>query len=214
MTAVAVLDMDMGSNRGPAHHPRLRGQVEVIDCYTLPDIDLNRYAGVVVAGGSIDQMWLERHRAQLHDHLDVGGVVVFGGHLYRDWLPGAHPFIPKQVNSHRDYAVRVVTPHPIFDRVEDRDLSLRRGVAGFFARGHHPPPDGAQTLVAFHTGEPVTYLDHDTTRGTILVQSTSDLLGYVNSETTAARLPTQLIHWIREASQTPARPLQSPSLHS
>ena len=38
------------------------------------------------------------------------------------------------------YRVAELAPHPIFDGVDPDDLTLRKGVAGFFARGHHPPP--------------------------------------------------------------------------
>lgn len=190
MTTVAVLDMDLGPGRGPAHHPRLRGRVAVIDCYDLPHVDLDRYAGVIVAGGQIDQRWLSNTEPSC---AATWMPAASSSSVAASTAPGcrARPFIPKQVTSHRDYAIRIVAHHPVLAGVEDGDLTLRRGVAGFFGRGHHPPPDGAQVLTAFHSGEPATYVYRDTTRGTILVQSTSDLLGYVNSATTAARIPTR-----------------------
>jgi hypothetical protein len=67
---------------------------------------------------------------------------------------------------------------PIFRGIGLDELTFRRGVAGFFARGHHPVPDGAQVLTRLAGGEPATYLDRVSTAGTILVQAGSDLLGY------------------------------------
>jgi hypothetical protein len=143
----------------------------------------------------VDQEHLSAHRAVIRRYLDDGGVVVFGGHLHRHWLPGASMFVPLEVRSHRDYEVAWVADHPIFDGVDPSDLTYRRGVAGFFARGHHPPPDGAEALVRLAGGQPVTYLDRCSTAGTILVQSSGDLLGYYGLDSTATRIPGQLLDW-------------------
>src|SRR5581483_10255450 len=92
------------------------------------------------------------------DYLDRGGVVVFGGHLHRDWLPGASLFVPLASRSLDGYRVVEVADHPIF-RGMGTELTFRRGVAGFFARGHHPVPPGAEVLTRLFGGEPATYLD-------------------------------------------------------
>jgi hypothetical protein len=70
-----------------------------------------------------------------------------------------------------------VADHPIF-RGMGTELTFRRGVAGFFARGHHPVPPGAEVLTRLFGGEPATYLDRVSTAGTIVVQATSNLLSY------------------------------------
>ncbi len=81
-------------------------------------------------------------------------------------------------------------------------LDFRRGVAGFFARGHHPVPDGAEVLVRLAGGQPATYVDRVSTGGTILVQASSDLLGYPgNAGDTAQRIPNQLLAWLHGQSR-------------
>ncbi|MGQ0480613.1 MAG: hypothetical protein ACT4O0_06235 [Pseudonocardia sp.] len=96
--------------------------------------------------------------------------------------------------------------------MEPDDLTFRRGVAGFFARGHHPPPPGAEVLVRLAGGQPATYVDQVSTAGTIVVQANSDLLGYAADRSTAARVPDQLVDWAlaqsarRDATARPARP--------
>jgi hypothetical protein len=206
VSLIAILDMDVPTGTAPSEHPSLRDRLRPVDCYGLPDTDLRRYAGLLVVDAATDQEFLYRHRTQVADYLDAGGVVVFGGHLFRQWLPGAQPFVPKSMRSFRDYEVRILASHPIFAGVEERDLTLRKGVAGFFARGHHALPNGAQALVSFGSGEVVTYVDRATTRGTILVQATSGLLGCVDAETTAARIPGQLLDWVARVSRLPAAP--------
>ncbi len=189
-----MVDMDL---RLPGDPVRL-GEVEPLDCYSLPTSDLDAYAGIIVPT-MVDQEFLYLHRGLLRTYLDRGGVIVFSGHLHRPWLPGAGLFEPKQVRTFRDYEVRIVGTHPIFAGVEDDDLTYRRGVAGFFARGHHCPPPRAEILVEFASGEPVVYIDEVTTGGALLVHAGSDLLNLGDRRSSASRVPTQLLSWIRQA---------------
>ena len=196
MTApIARLDMD---TRSPESEP---SRTDRIDLYAVGSENLTRYAALIVPAMA-DQEHLARHRDTIRDYLDAGGVVVFGGHLHRDWLPGAAPFVPLSPPSLRGYRVAEIAQHPIFDGVEADDLTFRRGVAGFFARGHHPVPDGAEVLVRLAGGEAATYVDRVSTGGTILVQASCDLLGYAGSAGgTAQRIPDQLLGWLRAASR-------------
>lgn len=175
------------------------GSVELIDIYDLEGLDLERYCGIVIPS-TADQEFLLKHCQIIRDYLDSCRVVVFCGHLFRPWLPGASNFVPKKIESYKDYAVKVVSKqHPIFAGVLDHDITFRKGVAGFFARGHHVPPHCAEVLVAFEDGTPVTYIDRKTTKGTILIHSGNDLLGYYGEgEKTAGRIASQLVKWILE----------------
>ncbi len=196
MALVARLDMDIRTDEDPLDRLDLAGRVERIDCYDLADVDLAAYAGLVVPA-MIDQEHMGRRRAVIDDYLEAGGVVVFGGHLHRHWLAGASAFVPLAAPSRARYEVVVVADHPVFRGVDAADLTYRRGVAGFFARGHHPPPEGAEILTRLAGGQPATYVDAVSTPGTILVQTSCDLLGYAGGpETTAARIPGQLLDWI------------------
>ncbi|HEV7452701.1 MAG TPA: hypothetical protein VGO16_15195 [Pseudonocardiaceae bacterium] len=132
MTAVAVIDMDIRSPESSEWSDR----VERVDCYALGSTALARYA-VLIITPTVDQEQLARHRGAIRNFLDGGGVVIFGGHLHRDWLPGASPFVPLAERSPATYRVVEVADHPIFRGVQPSELTYRRGVAGFFARGHH-----------------------------------------------------------------------------
>jgi hypothetical protein len=192
-----VLRLDDQTSAEPAHaDPRLREGIELVDVYDLPSLDLEPYAAVMV-GGMVDQEFLWRHRDVLESFLDRGGVIVFCGHLLRSWLPGCGTFVPAKITSMRDYAVSLVEPDPVFAGVDARDLTFRRGVAGFFARGHHPPPPGAKVLAALAGGQPTTWIDRVTTPGTVFVHAGNDLLGYAQVDSTAARLAPQLLEWAR-----------------
>ncbi len=191
MSAVAVVDMDLRLPGDPVRRP----DVEPLDCYSLATTDLEAYAGLIVPT-MVDQEYLHRHRERLRTYLDRGGIIAFSGQLQRPWLPGAGLFEPKQVRSFRDYELRIVSEHPVFSGVEASELTYRRGVAGFFARGYHRPPPGADILIAFTSGEPVVYVDQDTTGGTLLVHAGNNLLS-LNGSTTS-RVPGQLMAWIRD----------------
>jgi hypothetical protein len=86
---VAVLDMDIQRDDTTDWSHR----VDRLDCYAIGSLDLARYAGLIVTP-TVDQEHLARQHRVIRDYLDRGGVVVFGGHLHRDWLPGASLFVP------------------------------------------------------------------------------------------------------------------------
>lgn len=201
MTVVALLSMDIRSSPSALENGGLGHRVETLDCYQLAKADLSRFS-VLVIPSMIDQEHLAAHRAVIRTYLDGGGVLVFGGQLHRDWLPGAARFQVIDPPSLQAYRVTEIAEHPIFEGVKPDDLTFRRGVAGFFARGYHPPPAGAEVLIRLSGRQPVTYLDRVSTAGTIVLQSNGDLLGYANEHSTAARIPAQLIDWaVEEAAR-------------
>ena len=194
-SGVALLDMDIRA-------PGLSDRGDRIDCYTLADADLSRYVLLVVPA-LVDQEHLARHRGVIRRFLDRGGVLLFGGQLHRDWLPGASTFVPLARPSLQSYRISWIADHPIFAGIAPDDLTFRRGVAGFFARGHHPPPPGAEVLVRLGGGEPATYVDRVSTRGTIVVHANGDLLSYGDgADNTASRLPGQLLDWAQIEAAT------------
>jgi hypothetical protein len=199
---VGFLDPDDHFTRQFIERPFFRENLDRIDQYDLPETDLGRFAGLVVSSQA-DQDLLHDRRGQVRDYLDDGGAIAFSGHLSREWLPAAGTFVPKRIESHDDYVVERVRPHPVLEGVEMDDLTYQRGVAGFFARGHNPPPDGATVLLALPGGEAIVWVDAATTAGTVLVHSGNDLVGLARRDTTAARVPTQLMTWLRDVSEGP-----------
>lgn len=191
---IALLDSQTEPERPHRLDPWAE-RLHVIDLYDLLAVDLDRYAGVVIEG-MVDQEFLFRHRQVLAGYLDRGGVVVWSGQLFRPWLPGCGLFEPVAVRSFRDYVVQVLEPHPVFDGVDPADLTFRRGVAGFFARGQHPPPAGATVVLALAGGAPVVYMDRSSTPGTVLAHAGTGLLGWAGDGSSAARIAPQLLDWV------------------
>lgn len=196
---VGFLDPDDAFTRRFVESDFAEKHLRRIDMYELPEVDLTGVPGVVVSS-QVDQDFLFQYRERIRSFLEAGGVVAFSGHLARRWLPGAGCFEPKSIESHDDYTVVEATPHPVFDGVEMSDLTYQRGVAGFFARGHNPPPEHATTVLRLRDGEPVVYVDDESTAGTIFVHSGNDLVGFGRRDSTAARVPDQLVAWMRAVS--------------
>ncbi|MDP9419972.1 MAG: phosphate starvation-inducible protein PhoH [Actinomycetota bacterium] len=194
-TTIVMLDPMTSTDARFAGEP-WAGAVEPVDAYELPSIDLSE-VGALLLGNMIDQEFLYRHRALVRSFLDDGKVIVFSGHLLRPWLPGCGAFVPKAIATFHDYALSVVNSHPLYAGVDPHDLTFRRGVAGFFARGHHPTPPGAEVLLALPGGEPVTYVDRVSTGGTILVHAGGALFDGTERDSTASRVPAQLLAWLR-----------------
>ena len=185
----------------------LRDALDAQDIYDLPSLDLGAYRALAITS-ACDQEFLLEHAQPIRQFLDQRKVLVFSGHLFRPWLPGAGMFQPKTIRSHHDYTVRLVKQHPVFDGVREDDLTFRKGVAGFFARGHHEPPPGAEILarlVDAEHGEPIVYVDRVSTAGVILVHAGNDLLASVDRDSTAGRIAPRLIRWMLAEAAAQAR---------
>lgn len=196
---IGFLDPDDAFTRRFVQTPFFQEHLQRIDMYDLPHVDRSTVSGIVVSS-QVDQEFLYRHRDHVRAFLDAGGVIAFSGHLSRPWLPGASCFEPASIESHEAYTVIETTPHPVFQGVEMADLTYHRGVAGFFARGQNPPPDHATTLLRLADGDPVVYVDEESTGGTIFAHSGNDLVSFSRRSSTAARVPEQLVAWMRRRS--------------
>lgn len=179
------------------YDPNFQDLFSFIDVYDLPEHDLSPYKCLVITG-LIDQEFLHRHRQKIRDFLDQKKVLVFGGNLFLDWLPGGSNFVPKTIHNHSNYDVSITKPHVIFEGVRTVDMTYNKGVAGFFARGHHPLPPGAEVLLNLPGGEPITYIDRHSTAGTILVHAGGDLFSYHSPVKSTGRIALQLTQWVRD----------------
>lgn len=194
-----ILRVNSGTSFGAQNmsQSNIQNEFTVIDIYDLPKLDLTPYMCMVL-NGLVDQEFLLKEKQRIADFLNESKVLVFSGNLFRPWLPGGSNFVPKTIRNHQDYRVSVASPHSIFEGVTNYDMTYQKGVAGFFARGHHPLPPGAEVLLTLPGGEPITYIDRHSTKGTLLVHAGNDLFGYGNPEKTSGRIAPQLLAWVHE----------------
>lgn len=180
--------------------PDIMGFVEDADeigHYDLHETALDTYAALMLPA-HLDQIYLGEIAGHVEDFLDGGGTLVFNGHVARPMLPELRPFVPLPRIDLVHLEVHRLTPHPVFEGVDPRDLTFQRGVAGFYARGHNPPPDGAVPLNGLGPDRaPCDWLYERPRGGRILVHSGNDLWMYAGVASTASRIVPQLCAWAR-----------------
>lgn len=145
----------------------------------------------------VDQRLLAERRPVLEAYLDGGGTIVVNGHVAYPFLHCLSPFEALDSPRVADFEIVEVTPHPVFDGVDRKDLTFRRGVAGFYGRGHNPPPAGAVVLHRLARGDhPVDWVYHRPGGGRVFMHSGNNIWMYLREESSAARLVPQLVDWM------------------
>lgn len=191
-----VLVLTMGEGSDLAADPRYAGVVADLDVYALPDADLTGVRGLLV-GADADQVFLARHQPLLDGVTRRGGRLVVCGQVVLPFAAGLSPFVPMAYRGVADLTVRRLAEHPVWAGVDPDDLTFRRGVAGFYGRGHYPDlPPGA--LVVHGLGPDALPLDavYPCGAGEVLVHGGNALWGYAGDDTTAARMTPQLVDWL------------------
>ena len=148
-----------------------------------------------------DQEYLYKHKEKIEQFLSEGKIVVFCGHLFRAWLPGCMPMMPKKIRGHQDYLVDVPENSPIYKGVKVEDMVYTKGVAGFFARGYYLPPKNVEVCLTFTDGKVITYIDRETTNGTIIVHAGRNLFGYEHRKNTSNRITSQFIEVLKKETE-------------
>lgn len=164
----------------------------IIDEYALEHTDLASYH-VMLVTDFVDQEYLLEQKSIIEQFLEQGKSIVFCGHLFRKWLPGCSPMMPKRMDSFKDYEVKVAPNSHLFEGVKMEDMVYNKGVAGFFARGYYQPPKHAEICLTFLDGKVITYIDRETTNGTIIVHAGRSLFGYKNQKKTTDRISEQIM---------------------
>ncbi|MFC0315677.1 hypothetical protein ACFQNE_11435 [Gordonia phosphorivorans] len=174
-----------------------------LDLYDLPELDTNAVRGLIV-NSACDQIFLERRRDLLTDFVTGGGRIAVMGHALTDFLPGLGRWRRLQYSGPKDLAITADTAHPVWAGVDTADLTFRRGVSGFYARGYSERlPDGATVINRIgRLGLPVDYV-YRLGAGEVLVHGGLDLAVYRHDPNTSARIFPQLLQWL-SGQETPA----------
>lgn len=177
--------------------PLWAGMVENVHQSRFPELDLSPY-GAIIMSMLTDQASLSRHADKLESFLDRGGLLVVNGHMAYPLLADVAPFLPQSGHGTDALAVHRLADHPVFAGVAEEDLTFRRGVAGFYGRGHNPPPDGAIALNGLGAGKvALDWLWRRPKGGTVFMHGGLDLWAYAGDPTSAARMAPQLLNWLK-----------------
>jgi hypothetical protein len=181
--------------------PVLGTRVDTVAMHALERVDLRHYRGLLVTIHA-DQRYLAARRAQLEAFLAGGGAIVACGQVATPFLEELQPFVPLQDYRLDDLRVNLERPHPVWAGVESDHLTFRRGVAGFYGRGHNALPPGATVINTLGPRRaPVDFVCRPKAGGRLLVHAGNDLWGYVDADNTAARMTPQLLHWIAAGAE-------------
>lgn len=193
-TTAPALHVTMGADAlaGASDDPRLG----TVDLYRLPDADLTAVRGLIIGGG-VDQIFLQRHRDLLAAFAAAGGRIAVMGHPLTDFLPGLGVWRKLAYTGPKDLAVTIADPHPVWAGVDPTDLSTRKGVTGFYARGYVDKIP-ADAIVATRIGRHELPLDYvyPLGDGQVLAHGGNDLTGWRDDPNTSARMTPQLIDWL------------------
>lgn len=151
---------------------------------------------VILIDAHCDQRALCHFNQQLEQHLCSGGTVVFNGHLEYPVFSHLNNFQVAAGRGFEDLLIERVSPHPVFHNVRCEDISIRRGVAGFYARGANPAPANAvilHRLIKDHS--PVDWVWRRPAGGQIFMHSGNNMWMYLNDDSSAKYIVPQLISW-------------------
>jgi hypothetical protein len=200
-TLVLECEQTEGGHGVLLRRPDLGRRVDAIAMHDFGAADLAPYAGLLI-WLHCDQRHLHRHRDRLAAFLAQGGTIVFCGHVATPFLDGLSPYRPLPAYRVADLVVNLEREHPVWAGVRGEDLTFRRGVAGFYGRGHNPPPPGAIVINTLGDARvPVDLEWRPAVGGRVLMHAGADLWMYLETETTAARMGVQLLDWIEEGDK-------------
>ncbi|MBN9669432.1 hypothetical protein [Roseibium aggregatum] len=169
--------------------------IDTIEHYALETVDLTPYRALCLPA-HLDQRFFGTLTAKIERFLDGGGTLVFNGHVAWPMLPEFHTFQPLDRFNLDALQIYRLKEHPVFEGVATEELTYRRGVAGFYARGCNPPPEGAILLHGVGPDRlPCDWVYERPGGGRIFMHAGNDLWMYVGSQDTTARIAPQLCAW-------------------
>ncbi|NFV79599.1 hypothetical protein [Magnetospirillum aberrantis] len=179
--------------------PSCGGRVDSVGQYELGRTDLDTYDAILVSMLA-DQHSLIDQTPRLEAFLDRGGTLVLNGHMAYPPVAGLRPFVPQTGRGTEALTIHRLADHPVFDGVDGADLTYRRGVAGFYGRGHNPAPDGAIALNGIGPDrDPLDWVWQRPAGGTVFMHGGLDVWAYAADPTSAARMAPQLVDWLTAA---------------
>lgn len=168
--------------------PIARGTVLPMRQDRIDDAALEAAGGLIVST-SVDQIDLLDRRDALARFLAKGGRIAFNGHVLRPFVDGLRPFVPLPRPGRAEYALTELARHPVFADIDVGRLVTRKGVAGFYGRGHNPPPEGALWITGIGSERlPVDWEWPMPGGGGIFVHAGNDLWGSGGDDPATHRL--------------------------
>lgn len=149
----------------------------------------------------LDQIRAMEWRDGFETMLARGGRVLLNGHAERPFLPGVGHFIVCG-KQRQHLTLSVLGDHPLFDRVDRLTFETRRGVAGFYGRGHNAMPPGAQALTGVGPdAAPLDWVWRRDDGGAVLSHAGNDLWTGSDDAALTARLLDNAVRWLAHETE-------------
>lgn len=162
--------------------------------------------GIAQAPGLLLTMHLDQTRAMswlpaLDAMLDRHGRILINGQVARPFISGLGGFVLCG-RKREHYCLTVLGEHPVFEGVDRLSLEVRKGVAGFYGRGHNALPDGAQPLTGVGPEmAPIDWIWRRQAGGAVFSHAGNDLWGNTDDEAVRDRLIGNSINWLAQETE-------------
>jgi hypothetical protein len=173
-------------------------RVHSVGQYAFDGLALEQ-CGALLISMHADQRFLAARRDRLDEFVRHGGTVVANGHVAYPFLSGLAPFQPIENYRLADLAVNRERPHPIWEGVASEDLTFRRGVAGFYGRGWHQPPEGASVHNSLGPHRRPLDFIYRLGQGRVLFHGGNDIWQFASGDDSTRRIVPQLLCWLLAA---------------
>lgn len=144
----------------------------------------------------LDQLGFMTYTEVLQNFLNRGGRWFFNGHFMRPLVPGLKTYVPIKKAKRHDLVLGRLNDHPVFAGIDQCSLETRKGVAGFYGRGHNPLPDGGLAINGIGPDLlPVDWVWSRPEGGHVFSHAGNDLYGMSDDDATRTQLTERIISW-------------------
>jgi hypothetical protein len=176
--------------------------IAVLDQYqldTLSEDELLSFDGMILSMHA-DQRHLGAAARRLDAFVERRGLLV-NGHVMHPFLPElAGGFVPLPERTVQNLTVTINSDLDLFAGVSTGDLTFRRGVAGFWARGSQTPPPGASVLTTLGPDNvPCDWCVMRPAGGRLFVHPGNDVWTFNEPGTATADLWPKLLDWLGDS---------------
>ena len=169
-----------------------RNVMDILPVCDFGKTDLSNYDTLVFPRGT-DQEIVYTEREKIGAFLESKGILISFGEVTMGWIPGC---LWDGVKPEDDEPLLIKKEHQILKDLDPEDLHWHKGATGWCCHGHFIAPPGAEILVTNTLGDPIMYIDRQSTKGIILVASQLDAICHIyHVQAGARRLFDNCIRW-------------------
>jgi hypothetical protein len=168
----------------------------------LDDAALDGASGLIITMHA-DQLLLEERARLFESLLARGGRILVNGHPLRPFVAGVAGFLPSGTGRLADLLLTPLAQHALFEGIPREAFQARRGVAGFYGRGHTPPPPGALPVTGIGRDRaPLDWEWRHPSGGRLFCHAGNDLWTTLDCPVLTRRLVRNICGWLADASLT------------